>query len=138
MAALKTRPTDASVPAFLDAIADPRRQRETRTVTEMMTRVTGEAPCMWGESIIGFGRYRYRNTRGNDFEWFLTGVAPRKAALTVYVMPGFKPFGALLDKLGKHRTGSSCLYISRLDTVDAGVLEDLVRQSVDLMRKRYP
>ena len=138
MAGLKTTSTDAPVPDFIAGIADPRRREETARVAAMMERVTGEPPRMWGASIIGFGQYSYRNTRGQELGWFLTGVAPRKQALTVYVMPGFEPWPDLMDRLGPHRTGQSCLYLSRLDRVDFGVLEELIGRSVALMRERYP
>ena len=137
MAELKTKATDASVADFLASLTDARRQSETQQVVEMMGRVVGEAPRMWGPSIIGFGAYCYTNTKGKDLGWFLTGVAPRKQALTVYIMPGFEPWPDLLDKLGPHKLGKSCLYISRLEKVDFDVLEDLVAKSVELMRERY-
>ena len=137
MAELKTKPTGASVEDYLASIADPRRATEARQVTAMMGRVTGEPPRMWGASIIGFGEYRYQNSKGKDLCWFLTGLAPRKQALTVYVMPGFDPWPDLMERIGPHRLGKSCLYISRLEKVDFSVLEDLLARSVALMRQRY-
>ena len=92
---------------------------------------------MWGSSIVGYGRYRYSNTAGKNFEWMLTGYSPRKQALTVYIMCGFKPFAALMAKLGKYKTGKSCLYIKRLDDVDEQVLETLIDRSVRRMRQTY-
>ncbi len=137
MAELKNKATDADVGDYLATITDQRRQAETRQVVEMMERVTGAPPRMWGASIIGFGNYRYTNTKGKELRWFLTGAAPRKQALTVYIMPGFEPWPQLMDKLGPHKLGRSCLYISRLEKVDFAVLEDLVAKSVALMRERY-
>lgn len=137
MAGLKTKPTDVDIEAFLASIEDPRRQDETRRVVALMARVTGEAPVLWGTSIVGFGTYRYTNTTGKESGWFLTGVAPRKQALTIYIMPGFSTFEAELAALGPHKLGRSCLYVRRLDAVDSGVLEDLVRRSVGIMRQRY-
>ena len=92
---------------------------------------------MWGGSIVGYGTYRYSNTAGKNFEWMLTGYSPRKQALTVYIMCGFKPFEALMKKLGKYKTGKSCLYIRHLDDVDEGVLETLITKSVERMRQNY-
>lgn len=137
MTELKTQENDGNVPDYLATVSDQRRM-ECETVMSIMRRVTGEKPKMWGASIIGFGRYQYENTKGKAFRWMLTGVAPRKSALTVYIMPGFKPFTELLAKLGPHRLGKSCLYISKLEKVDLKVLEKLIGQSVEVMRKRYP
>lgn len=92
---------------------------------------------MWGASIVGYGRYRYTNSKGKEFGWFLTGFSPRKQALTVYIMPGFSEESALMARLGKHKTGRSCLYINKLDDVDTDVLEDLIARSVAWMRDKY-
>ncbi len=137
MAALKTQPNDASVDDFLTGIPDERRRRETRTIKEMMQRLTGEPPTMWGPGIIGFGSYHYKYDSGREGDWFLTGVSPRKQSLTVYIMPGFKNYDALMARLGKHKTGVSCLYINKLDNVDLAVLEELINLSVKRMREKY-
>ena len=137
MAELKTRPTQASVTAFINAIDDPRRKKDVRKVAAMMRRATGKRARMWGSSIVGYGRYRYSNTAGKNFEWMITGYSPRKQALTVYIMCGFSPFKSLMKRLGKYKTGKSCLYIKHLDDVDEKVLETLIQKSVDTMRKRY-
>jgi hypothetical protein len=98
-----------------------------------MREVTGVEPVMWGDSIIGFGKYRYKYASGREAEWFLTGFAPRKQSLTLYIMSGFDEYDNLLDQLGKHSTGKSCLYVKKLDDIDMDVLRDLVEQSVDHM-----
>ena len=129
--------TDASVEAFLGAVENERRRSDARTVVAIMERVTGETPKMWGPSLIGFGRYHYRYASGREGDWFVTGVSPRKQALTVYIMPGFDAYPDLMGRLGKHRTGKSCLYINTLDDVDMAVLEDLIRLSVASMRETH-
>lgn len=134
---LKTQEHDGSIPDYLATVPDQRRM-ECETVMSIMRRVTGVRPKMWGSSIIGFGRYRYQNSKGKDFQWMRTGVAPRKGALTVYIMPGFKPVADLMEQLGPHRIGKSCLYISKLEKVDLRVLEQIIRKSVEIMRDRYP
>lgn len=137
MSGLKTAPTDQDVGAYLAGLEDERRRAETEQIVQMMGEVTGDPPVMWGDSIIGFGRYSYTNTKGRDFSWFLTGVAPRKQALSVYVMPGFDGMRAELEALGPHKIGRSCLYLRRLDKVDFAVLQDIVTASVEIMRQRY-
>jgi hypothetical protein len=138
MAELKTRPTGASVDAFLAAVPDERRGADCRVVLEMMQRVTGAPPEMWGPSIVGFGRYRYEYASGQSAEWPLTGFSPRKQDLTLYIMPGFERYEGLMARLGKHRTGKSCLYLKRLADVDLAVLEELVATSVARARAKYP
>ncbi|MGD2067259.1 MAG: DUF1801 domain-containing protein [Gemmatimonadota bacterium] len=138
MAEVKTRRNDGDVEAFLDGVENERRRQDCREVVAMMREVTGEEPAMWGDSIIGFGSYHYRYESGREGDWFLAGVSPRKQALTLYVMAGFERYDELMELLGKHRTGKSCLYVNRLDDVDREVLRTLVRASVDHMRSRYP
>ena len=91
---------------------------------------------MWGTSIVGFGSYHYRYASGREGDWPLVGFSPRKRNLVIYIMPGFSDYGALLGKLGKFRTGKSCLYVNKLDDVDLELLEELVRQSASEMKSR--
>lgn len=137
MSNLKTVPTESSVERLIEGVEDPARRGDCRTLLEMMSRVTGEPPRMWGPGMVGFGSYHYRYASGREGDWFLTGFAPRKADLTVYVMAGFARYEALLSRLGKHRTGKSCLYIKRLSDVSATVLEELVGESVETMRRTH-
>jgi hypothetical protein len=138
MAEPKTRPTDASVEDFLAAVPDERRRADCFAVLELMRRVTEEAPRMWGPSIVGFGAYRYAYANGRALEWPVAAFSPRKQDLTLYIMPGFEHYQGLMARLGKHRTGKSCLYLKRLSDVDLGVLEELVAASVALVRAKYP
>ena len=137
MAELKTRKTDASVEAFLDGVENPRRRDDARTVCAMMERVTGEAPRMWGPSIIGCGSYRYRYDSGHQGEMCRIGFSPRKAQLVLYVLTGSGQ-EELLARLGKHSTGKSCLYIGKLSDVDMAVLEQLAAGAFASMAARYP
>lgn len=137
MAEQKTKPTGASVTAFIAAIPDPEKRKEIKKVGAMMRRATGARPKLWGTSIVGYGRYHYDYASGRSGDWMLTGYSPRKQALTVYIMTGFAPFAGLLDRLGTFKTGKSCLYIKRLADIDETVLESLIAQSVALMRERY-
>jgi len=138
MSEIKTRPTDASVEAFIDAVDHPRRREDARTLLELMQRVTGEQPVMWGPSIVGYGSYHYRYTSGQEADWPVVGFSPRKQNLSIYIMTGFEASVELLSRLGKHKTGKSCLYVNKLADVDLDVLEDLVRASVAEMKRRYP
>lgn len=131
MAALKTRPNDQSVEAYLDNVTDEQRRQDSYAVLELMREVTGQEPTMWGDSIVGFGSYHYRYASGREGDWFLTGFSPRKQALTLYIMSGFGEYEELLDKLGKYTTGKSCLYVKRLEDVDLPTLRELVRRSAE-------
>ena len=137
MAELKTRPTRASVTAFMAAIEDRQMRVDAKKVAAMMRRATGKRATMWGPGIVGYGRYHYRYASGREGEFMITGFAPRKQALTVYIMPGFGRFDKLMSKLGKYKTGKSCLYIRRLADIDEAVLERLIRESVEYMHKQY-
>ena len=128
----KTRPTSASVPDFLARQPEARRA-DCEAVCAMMQAATGEPPVMWGEAIVGFGRYAYTNTSRKSFEWPLVAFSPRKNDLTLYIMPGFDAFAGLIAKLGRHKTGKSCLYIKQLADVDAGVLRGIIDESVRAM-----
>jgi len=129
----KTKETAESVSAFLDKIADKSRREDCLAVVDIMRDVTKEEPKMWGSSIVGFGRYRYKYESGREGEWMITGFSPRKSDLTLYIMPGFEPFADLMKRLGKYKTGKSCLYIKKLADVDVGVLRELVTRSVKKM-----
>lgn len=137
MADLKTAPTKASVREFLDAIENDQRRQDCHTLLSLMKRITRKNPAMWGPGIVGFGTYHYRYASGREGDWFLTGFSPRKQALTVYIMAGFTRYAALMKRLGRHSTGSSCLYLKRLDDVDLKVLEALIRESVKHIKATY-
>ena len=134
MAENKTVKTGASVDEFMAGVENKRRREDGLVLLEMMKDVTGLEPEMWGPSIIGFGSYHYRYDSGREGDMPLVGFSPRKQSLSLYIMSGFDEYEGLLSKLGKHRTGASCLYINKLADVDMGVLRELVSQSVECMR----
>ncbi len=136
MAEPKTKPTAESVSAFLDRVEDKNRRDDCLAVIDIMKEVTKEEPTMWGSSIVGFGRYRYKYESGREAEWMITGFSPRKGDLTLYIMPGFESFPDLMKRLGKHKTGKSCLYIKKLADVDLKVLRELVEKSVKTMANK--
>lgn len=133
----KTKATRASVTAFINSIEDKQKRADVRKVAAMMRRVTGKRAKMWGGSIVGYGTYHYRYESGREGDFMITGFSPRKQALTVYILAGFGRFDALMGRLGKFKTGKSCLYIKRLSDVDEKVLEKLIDGSVKYMRKNY-
>ena len=133
---MKTTPTGASVKAFIDAIGDEQRRRECRAVMTIMKAATGASPKMWGPSIVGYGSYHYKYDSGREGDWFLAGFSPRKQDLTLYIMSGFAGHAELMQKLGRHKTGVSCLYLRTLDDVDVKVLETLIRGSVAAIRQQ--
>lgn len=132
---LKTQRNNTSVKSFIDAVPDEQRRKDARTVSAIMQDVTGEQPAMWGASIVGFGSYHYKYASGQEGDWPLVGFSPRKDNLTLYIMPGFREYGDLLEKIGKHKKGVSCLYIKSLEDVHVPTLKTLVRQSVRHMKK---
>ena len=137
MADLKTKPTKNSVEAYLEQVEDEKRRADSFELLSLMTEVTGYEAQMWGNSIVGFGQYHYKYKSGREGEWFLVGFAPRKQKLTLYIMSGFEAYDGLLTKLGRHKTGKSCLYLNKLADVDTAVLKDLIAQSVAYMKAEY-
>ncbi len=138
MAENKTRPTGNDPWAFIEGVENERRRQDARTLMSLFERATGYPAQMWGEAIIGFGRYHYRYASGREGDHLITGFSPRKSAMAVYVMPGFDKYQAELSRLGKHRHSVSCLYINRLDDIDMEVLEAIVADSAERMRRKYP
>ena len=134
----KTTSTEASVDAFIDAVPNDERREDARKLRAMFERLTGEPAKMWGPSIIGFGRYHYRYDSGREGEMGRIGFSPRAKELVVYFVEGYSGHRALLDRLGRHKTGKSCLYIKRLSDVDETVLEELARSSLATMAEKYP
>lgn len=130
----KTQPTDASVEQFLAGLADEAQRRDSQALVALMRDITGAEPRLWGESIVGFGTYRYRYASGREGDWPLTGFSPRKQNLTIYLSYGFERHGELLERLGKYKLGKACLYLKRLEQVDHEALRELVRRSVEEVR----
>lgn len=137
MAENKTRATIASVTEFINAIEDRQKRADARKVAAIMRRVTGKRAKMWGPSIVGYGTYHYKYESGREGDFMIAGFSPRRQALTVYILAGFGRFDTLMGKLGKYKTGKSCLYIKRLSDVDEKVLEKLIDRSVKYMRNNY-
>jgi len=132
MAEPKTQRTKASVPAFIAAVEDETRRKDAKAVDKMMRDITGEKPAMWGPTIIGYGEYD-----GPTGKWPRIGFSPRKANLVLYIMDGYDG-EPLMKKLGKHKTGRSCLYINKLADVDEDVLREIVVKGWKSMAKKYP
>ena len=138
MAETKTKQTEVSVDAFIEAVVDPVRREDAKAICAMMKRVTGELPRMWGPSIIGFGSYHYRYDSGHEGTSCRLGFSPRKAEQVLYVLTGEPEQAQQLSRLGKHKTGKSCLYVKKLADVDMGVLEEITRGALKHMDDRYP
>ncbi len=136
MAELKTSVNSTSVAKFLASVKDPYRRQDCLTVMEIMRKATGAEPRMWGSSIIGFDSYHYVYESGREGDSFVTGCSPRTQNLTLYIMSGFSNYASLLKKLGKHRTGKSCLYINTLKDIHIPTLRTLITESVRETRKR--
>jgi hypothetical protein len=130
MAELKTKPSTLSVQKFLNGIPDDKKRQDCLTILALMKKVTKVEPKMWGDSIIGFCSYHYIYESGREGDWFLTGFSPRKQNLTLYIMSGFAAYDKLMKKLGKYKTGKSCLYINKIEDIDLSTLKQLIEQSV--------
>ena len=135
MAEAKTQPTNQSVKEFLNQIQEPERRADCFEIVKIMEKITGEKPTMWGPSIVGFGSYHYKYASGREGDWPMTGFSPRKKDLTLYIMMGFEKHADLMEKLGKHSTSKSCLYIKRLSDVHIPTLKKLIRIGLKDLRE---
>ena len=136
MAKSKTTETDASVDAYIAAIADETRRVDCRDLVRLMGKVTKESPKMWGSSIVGFGRYHYKYASGHEGDMCLVGFSSRAAAISIYLACGAgKQLAGLLAKLGKHKMGKGCLSVKRLADVDQNVLVELIERSIDEIKR---
>lgn len=137
MAENKTQPTDQSVKSFIDALEDEQKIADSYSLLELMKDVTGCDPKMWGPSIIGFDQYHYKYESGREGDFLKVGFSPRKREFSIYLMCNLEKNAALLNKLGKHRTGKSCLYVKRLEDIDLDVLRELAEESVRYVDEKY-
>ena len=138
MADNKTKPTLLSPREFVNAVENPVRRADAVTALAMIERLSGEPAAMWGPSIVGCGSYHYKYASGREGDMCRIGFSPRKAELVLYVQDGFPNHAELLARLGKYRTGVSCLYIKKLADVDMAVLEELITASLAYMGTIYP
>jgi hypothetical protein len=133
----KTKQTDENVKAFLNTIEDEKKRKDSFAILEIMKKVSGSEPKMWGTSIIGFGSYHYKYDSGHEGDMCLVGFSPRKQNITFYLMMGLYDSSKLLSKLGKHKTGKGCLYINRMEDINTDVLKEIIKTSVNEMKKKY-
>lgn len=134
---LKTRQTESSVRAYLGEIKDEQRRRDCETLVALMSKVTGEAPKMWGTGIVGFGSYHYKYASGHEGDACLVGFSSRKDAISLYITPCFADHDRLVAELGKLKAGKACLYVKRLSDINLGILKKIVSKSVAETRRRY-
>lgn len=137
MSGNKTIPNINSVTDFLEAIPEEEKRKDCFVLLELMKEITNEPPVMWGPSIIGFGSYHYKYDSGREGDMLLTGFSPRSQNLSLYIMAGFKRYEDLMSRLGKHKTGKSCLYIKRLSDINMDVLKELITSSFDHYSTKY-
>ncbi|MDY6959959.1 MAG: DUF1801 domain-containing protein [Halobacteriota archaeon] len=135
MTELKTKPNEGDVLDFLNGVVDEKRRKDCFVILDLMKEVTGEEPIMWGDSIVGFGSYHYKYKSGREGDWLSTGFSPRKRYLTIYIMSGFERYDELMNKLGKYKTGKSCLYINKIEDIDQAVLKELIRESIEYVAR---
>ncbi len=136
MSELKTTPNDADARDFIEKVEDETKKQDSLRLLDMFSEITAEKPVMWGDSIIGFGKYHYKSERSSqEADWMLTAFSPRKQYLALYIMPGLERYTDLLERLGPHKTGKSCLYVKRLADVDQAVLRELIDRGFKDMKR---
>lgn len=134
----KTKATDVDVEDFLAAVEPAQRRADGVALDRLFREVSGFAPRMWGSTMIGYGRYHYVYESGREGDSLATGFSPRKSALVLYIMPGYADYSAILQDLGKHRLGKSCLYLNSLKGIDMDVLARLIRTGLDDLDRKWP
>ena len=137
MAEMKTKLNDGDVNAFLNEVEQDKKREDSFRILQIMQNITKEEPKMWGTSIVGFGMYHYKYDSGREGDMPITGFSPRKQSLTLYIMNGFGRYEELMAKLGKYKTGKSCLYIKKMEDIDEEVLRELITRSVEYMKGKY-
>ena len=131
VAEIKTKENAASVEDFIKKVPDEQKRKDILVILGMMKKASGEKPTMWGSSVIGFGKKRYKSpATGREVDWFLVGFSPRKQNLSIYLALDVKKHGAALKALGKHKTGVGCLYINKLADIDQKVLEKMIKETI--------
>ncbi len=133
----KTQQNSEDVQKFIQTVEDEQKRKDCLEVAEIMTDITRTQPAMWGSSIVGFGRYHYRYDSGREGDFFYCGFSPRKQNLTLYIVSGFADQPELMEKLGKYKTGKSCLYLKRLEDVHLPTLRKLIQRSVKHLKKKW-
>lgn len=134
----KTVQTDASVDDFIASIEHPTRRKDALVLVELFSKTTRFSPKMWGDSIVGFGQYHYRYATGREGDFLATGFLPRKSNLSIYIMPGYGDFADILQNLGKHKLGKSCLYVNKLADIDLDVLAQLITAGLERLDQIWP
>ena len=139
MAALKTQPTQTNVAEFIRTFADSeQKQKDSFELIEIMRKVTGCEPQMWGPSMIGFGKYHYKSERSRqEGDWPLVGFSPRKAAISLYVFSGMPEHEYLLENLGKFKKGAACIYVKKLSDINIPVLKEIMKTTISFLKERY-
>lgn len=136
---LKTKVTNVSVIDFINAVGHDQKKEDAYVLLDLLAEITGEEPKMWGPSIIGFGTYHYKYASGQEGDFMAAGFSPRKAKHSIYIMSGFDAHPELMAKLGKYKTGKSCLYVNKLSDIDLNVLKELIHESYQWIKnKKWP
>jgi uncharacterized protein DUF1801 len=134
----KTIANKSSVADFVRSIDDEQKRSDCKEIMKMMAAASGKRAKMWGANIIGYGQYHYKYESGREGDSMRVGLSPRTNNISIYIIPGFGKYQSLLEKLGKYKTGKSCLYIKRLDDVNIKVLQKIIEDSLRVMKARYP
>jgi len=134
----KTHATTASVEQFSGGLEPERKREDAQALDQLFRKVTGWQPRMWGPGIVGYGEYHYRYDSGREGDYLATGFSPRKANLTIYIMPGYGDYGPILERIGKHKLGKSCLYINKLADIDLDVLAELIEFGLRDLGEKFP
>lgn len=134
---LKTSKNEKNPREYIESIEKEQLKADCLELLDLFEKVTGMEAKMWGDSIVGFGEYKYYRSNGDEGDFMATGFAPRSTGPTLYIMPGYSDYSHLLDKLGPHRLGKSCLYLRNLMKIDRDVLSELIQTGLKDLKEKH-
>lgn len=139
MAELKTKENDADVYEFIESYANTERKKnDSIELVKIFEEATGYPARMWGDSIIGFGKYHYKSERSSqEGDWLIVGFSPRKTAISLYIYSDTEENKELLNSLGKYKMGKSCIYANKLADIDVEVLKKMIHSTVNSIKQQY-
>jgi hypothetical protein len=121
----------------ISTVDNDQKREDCQAIFDLIAEVTQEEPRLWRGQMIGFGSYEYTLSNGKTSEWFITGFAPRKNEIVIYVVAGYERYDEQMQRLGTFKTGKSCLYIKTLTDIDVEVLREVIGNGYQFMKEKY-
>ncbi|PID15283.1 hypothetical protein CSV63_08950 [Sporosarcina sp. P34] len=134
----KMKENENSVTDFIESVENEKKKIDAYHLLAIFEEVTGYEAKMWGPSIIGFGSYHYKYVSGREGDAPLVGFSPRKKKISLYLDYESEEREELLENFGKHTKSKACIYVNKLADIDANVLKDLIKHTVEKYQSLNP